>query len=552
MGFLQNDWIRYFDRTYQQIKDHVLTDLQYRVPEMTDHTESNTFVKAMSIWSAISEMLGYYIDNAAREAILDSCRLYSSGISHARRSDYRVKGKLAGVCTVQFTLNAVQTSVVNIPAGTLVKVNRTGVTCSTLNNVSIPIGQLSVTVEAQQFTPITGLNLAATSGAANNEIIVGTDVQDRSVTVSINNETWASVLTLGFSLPTDKHFIETVDKDYNQVIIFGDGVNGAIPAGGQIPIVGYNSTLGVLGTADVGDIDTIVSVLVIPAGASITVTNTTILVGGSDVETLDQIKSRVPKSNRTLDRAVTTQDYIDVAELAPGVEKAGLVFDCGKTINIYIVGIGGGLASPALIASTDLWFKSRKMATTFVNVLPAGEIRLKLAIRINALPQFRNADVYNTVMANLVAFGNYTNQAIRGEVNIGDIYQTVENSLGVKNSVLDVMTPIPYARPLDDNTEQLDWTRVIKPGSLTTKEWRIIFIDPSNYEVLLNNGYLGQYAVGQTVDHEEITFTINSDYTSGASWEFFTYPYYGTVILQEPSIPVIYAEDVELTVIGGL
>lgn len=63
---LENPWIGYTDRTFQQIKDNVLTKFQNLVPEITDHTESNTWVKGISIWAGVTEMLGYYIDNRAR------------------------------------------------------------------------------------------------------------------------------------------------------------------------------------------------------------------------------------------------------------------------------------------------------------------------------------------------------------------------------------------------------------------------------------------------------------------------------------------------------
>ncbi len=37
---LQNPWVGYFDRTYEQIRDAVLTLFQSQVPEITDHTET--------------------------------------------------------------------------------------------------------------------------------------------------------------------------------------------------------------------------------------------------------------------------------------------------------------------------------------------------------------------------------------------------------------------------------------------------------------------------------------------------------------------------------
>ena len=95
-----NTWVSYIDRTYQQIKDKVLTLLNSKVPEMTDNTEQNLFVKLLSIWSGIAEMLGYNIDQSARESHISSARLYQSMILLAEQYDYRVKAKLAASADV--------------------------------------------------------------------------------------------------------------------------------------------------------------------------------------------------------------------------------------------------------------------------------------------------------------------------------------------------------------------------------------------------------------------------------------------------------------------
>ena len=123
---LDNKWIRYIDRTYQQIKDRVLTDMQVLVPEITDHTESNPYVNMLSIWAGIAEMLGYYIDNAAREAHLSQARLYWSGVKIANAYDYRIHSHLASSADLTFRLNKMAVSDIQIPANTEVQ-NEAGV-----------------------------------------------------------------------------------------------------------------------------------------------------------------------------------------------------------------------------------------------------------------------------------------------------------------------------------------------------------------------------------------------------------------------------------------
>src|ERR1035437_8403246 len=122
MGFLTNKWARYWDRTYQQIKDSVLTRLGATVPEITDHTENNPYVVEIDIFAGTHEQLGYYVDNAGRESFIDGCRLYRSAVSAARLLAYKIIGNLAYCVNVVFTLNKTNATGIDItiPAGTVV------------------------------------------------------------------------------------------------------------------------------------------------------------------------------------------------------------------------------------------------------------------------------------------------------------------------------------------------------------------------------------------------------------------------------------------------
>jgi hypothetical protein len=41
-------------------------------------------------------------------------------------------------------------------------------------------------------------------------------------------------------------------------------------------------------------------------------------------------------------------------------------------------------------------------------------------------------------------------------------------------------------------------------------------------------------------------------YAANNQWEFYTYPYFGTVELAEPSLPVSIAGDITINATGGL
>ncbi|MCU0827176.1 MAG: putative baseplate assembly protein [Tabrizicola sp.] len=100
------------------------------------------------------------------------------------------------------------------------------------------------------------------------------------------------------------------------VVTFGDGVNGMVPvAGSRILANSYRVGGGALGNVAAGTITALKTAL--PQVES--VSNQRAATGGSDAETLDQAKLRAPSGLRSRDRAVTAEDFADLARTTPGV-----------------------------------------------------------------------------------------------------------------------------------------------------------------------------------------------------------------------------------------
>lgn len=550
---LTNTWIGYVQRTYQQIKTQVLQNMAARVPEITDHTEGDIFVKMVGIWGGMVEMLGYYVDNAAREAHISSCRLYPSAVKLAKIVDYRVKSKIAATADLLFTIDAPAPSTITIPIGTEVTTDD-GIRFFTTAVGTITIGNTTVTIPAEQAVVVTGAALGLSDGSIDQEILIPTPAVDNSATVLVNALAWTQKDTFGYSVTTSEHYVQTVNEDKESIVKFGDGINGLVPNAGDVLTANYKETEGDLGNVAEDTIINIVGSITLPVGVNeITCTNPSRAAGGSDVESLAQLKRRIPLATRTLMRAVTFQDYIDVTEIAAGVARAGVVFDCGKIVEVYIVPDGGGLASGSLISNTQAWMNERKMLTTRVTIKAAGEVRLELNIDVRVLPQHTNSVVSAAVIANLVAFVSYVEQVIGGTVQLSDIYQVVEGTTGVQYSQINIMTPVPYARPLYSTVAILNWSKIIQALSTTTVKWDIVMTSSTTFQLLKNNSFVGNFTVGVLVVQTEIQFTILAGtYAANDRWEFYTYPYFGTLVLQEPSIPVSLAGDITINATGGL
>lgn len=546
---LRNPWIRYVDRTYQQIKDRVLTQLGVLVPEMTDHSESNPFVKILSIYAGITEMLNYYIDNVAREAHLSVARLYRNMVLHAEAYDYQIHSKTATSVDVVFTMSGTALTNYIIPINT--ELASDGIVFYTTAEVTILAGSTTATVSAKQFEFVAESVLGLSVGGLNQIYAINPDIVDSSAIVRVAGIAWNRKETLAYSKATSTDFVQSVNMLGVPIIKFGDNFNGQAPTGGAEITIEHLVTTGQNIEAEA--LTTIVTSLSPPDALQIAVINLERSSGGNAaVETLEQMRNRIPKLVRTQQRAVTGQNYIDVCELKPGVQKAGLVFNCGKTVNLFIVPDGGGLASEILRQETVAYMNLFKMVTTEILVFSAGEVRIIYGIDLVVLPQYTRSVVVAAVKQKLLEFHAAENQSINGQVQLSDIYESIETTDGVSFSQINKMTPKPYARPLNETTPLLNWTRDILPASSTVVSWKILFIAVSTFEVYKNNNFVGIFAVGALVSQTEISFTINQNYVINDSWEFFSYRFFGSISLVEPSLPTTSLDDIVINATGGL
>lgn len=544
---LQNPWIGYIERTYQQAKAAVLLKIRGNAPEITDHSENEIFVKTVSIWCGLHEQLGAYVDFYGKQVFLSQTDLYRYAVMIARGFDYRIQGYVGASVTVRFTINAPAPSDITIPQGTIVR-TALGIEYVTQAPGTILTGGTTVDISVRQEKAMGPTVIGVSDGTPDQVFIIPGNVIDQTVQVTINAVVWETSETLAFSVAASNHFVQSINEDGDTIITFGDGVSGAIPTTGQDVNITYKVSEAESGNVAPSMINEIVSVLTLPPGITATVLNPERATGGSTYETLEQLKKRIPASNRTKNRAVSTQDYIDVAELATGVEKARVDYHCGKVVGVYIVPTGGGLAGPALIASAQIWMDTNKMITTKVTVYAAGEVGMYYDITVTALPNFINSEVDAAVRAALLAFHDSGNQEIAGSVQLSDIYFVIENTRGVRHSKINTMRTVPYARPTE-GASTLNWTRTVKSTSVATVQWVIQFISAGSFQLFKDGTYMGSFVTGSGLSFTEIDFTVNGAYTIGDSFEFYTY---GTVQLVEQSIPALDTGNLVTNTIGGV
>lgn len=564
---VSNPWVGYISRSYQQIKASLIQGLTSKAPEVTDHSESNILIIIISMFSGVAEMLNYYIDNVARETFILSARRYSSMVKLTRLLDYRVKA--ANPATVDITLEfsdpvPLQGSGMpyQLPAAIEVE-DSNGVKFVSLNTsaVDIPAGSTAITLPFIQQTTIINANLGTSDGSTVNQKYALPDgYVDKSISLVIAGSAYDLVETFAYSFPLSKHFIVEIDEDGVAYVVLGDNVNGLIPTASSQLVASYKLTSGASGNLAAQTITTLITSLTayLPGGTTAEVSNNNPSTGGAGYEGIEDIRRRAPLSIRTLYRAVTAKDYVDITLLHPGVSKAESNLACGKNIDIFIVPINGGVAQTGLLNAVLDYLQPYRMIGTFPTIRPAGVTNIVMELDVTL--KFRTDATIATLDVNnaLKNFFALSNQNINAAVYISVLEALLQAITSVEFLNITKLTTSPYARPVVNplligliTQPELAWTPTINPACSTSSTWIIsylydIVLYPAGKFLISRNGiYEGDVipAVTYNSPSGDMSMVFNppspTTYVNGQSWTFKTYPYNTDIQLNDFTVPAV-------------
>lgn len=547
-----NKWLGYVSRSYEQIKASLITNMQTYVPEVTDYSETNILVVMISQFSGIAEMLNYYIDNWARESYLETAQLYSSGYKLTRLTDYRTKSAIAATVDVTFTAklsnaNFPVTVGYTIPAGTIVSTQQ-GVKFITLEAAVFEVGDYAISVPAREGIAQTSIALGDTSGVAEQLVQILGNYSEGTMNLLVGADYWDLQDTLAFSSLLDKHYTTIVYSDGLPYIKFGGVFNGYLAPINEDIVGNYEVTIGSAGNDILASsINIIDTVLTLPLGSdALVVTNPLAPSGGANIEDLESIRVRAPLDTRTQQRAVTYQDFIDLALLVPGVKHAAVDYCCGSSADFYIAPNGGGIASTALLTSVEEYIKCRKIFTIGDDYYKAGITQIILVADVYGRYRFTPEAIYAKVETAIEAEFGYDNSEINRQIRISDIIGAIEILPEVDYLDNLIIYTVPYARPVDHDTE-LSWTRETKIGSTEIIKWKVIY-GATGVQIYKGEIYITTIPVGTLYLDDVIDFTILAGiYTEGFTWIFYTYPYNDDLEIDDFTVPTIDSTSLIIT-----
>lgn len=532
---ITQQWVGYLDRSYEQVKRSCLQELTNRAPEISDHSESNPLIIFLSMFAGIAEMLNLYVDAMAREMYLGTCRRYSSAVKISKLIDYNIHAKNPATVNLWFALyddtnapTVMTGSPLVIPTGTIVNSANGALPFVLLQDVRILPGIQNAYGPAAQYVQITNAILGTTDGSALQRIELPDDFGDGSLSLIINGENWKWSRSGGLMFFDSKAFITNVDEQGTAFFQFGDGINGKIPGSGFTIYGTYRSTQGTLGNLPPGQINQLQGTFTTPPGVVLRVSNPDYSSGGEDFETLFEIKNRAPRSIRTLERAVTYQDYVDLCYLVLGVGAAEVSFCCGKFVDVYIAPTSPGVSTIALLQAVRDYLNCKIMLTTQVSVNPAGIAKIWIKGTIYGKPLISSSAIYNEVVDKLDVTYGYSTIQINKKVDILDIISTIKSCVTVGRFDIEQIKIKPFPRPVEGNLNPLNVDIIQLPITDILVKYQIIWRSgPGQFDLYKNGTFLNQQAVGAPYNDGIIGFTLQAGtYTNNDKWELWAYPSY--------------------------
>lgn len=430
------------------------------------------FVEQMAY---IGDIMSFYQDAIANETFLLTATQRDSVVAIAQQLGYVPQVATPATGTVTFATSSTQTSPVVVPPYTqlITAFNTTldrAITFETTAAVTVPAagGTASVGViegATQGARAVVGYGASATDPGVSQVEDVGTSsgqpfqsyslsvgpVISASVRVFVETPIpsggtqvteWLYVDTWLKSGSNDLVFRLTVNNAGQATVFFGDGVNGAIPPAGLNIAVGYRTGGGSYGNLAANSLDDFASTI-----TGVTISSSSAMTGGADTETIASIRANAPRVFRTQDRAVSTEDYGDLALSVSGVASAYAVATTQTSVTVYCLGPGNVIPSQTTLDLVQKTLTQKSLGGVAITVLAGTTIPVNIGsnsdptqnVQLYVNPRFKRGQVqlaaYQAIQTLLSA--DFTTFAMR--FSVSNIYATLEAVPGVNSSLVPVM-----------------------------------------------------------------------------------------------------------------
>lgn len=297
----------------------------------TDLNATDPGIIILDYVHALVDMINYYQDHQALEAFITTAKERANIFRLAKQLSYEIRSAKGASVNVEFTSSLLYDKIIKIPKYTSVS-TLSGIPYLTSEDAYLLPGETRVSVPCTQGKlntltyEGTGISRLSNVERAMNQSIKLVDNNIDIDSVSIVDQVgrpWNPVDYIIFSTELDRVYQVELNPDDSITIKFGDGERGIVPQDTDTLTISYISTManeGRVGENEIRVIDT----PIYHEGLYIDfrVNNNQASVGGSKSQSSREIRELAPGAIKAQDRAVTLNDFENLAKLVDGVADA--------------------------------------------------------------------------------------------------------------------------------------------------------------------------------------------------------------------------------------
>jgi hypothetical protein len=484
--------VDYTSRDYAAIRDDLITLIPNFVPQWTSRDASDFGIVLLELFAYVGDLLNYYTDRAANEGFITTATQRQTILDLAKLLNYTPNGISPSTGTV--TLTNGTASAIAVLAGTLISA-----TNSTTNNSVIFQTDSDITIPARSGSVDGTGSVGITQGQTIYDETVGysdgspsqifklstpsviTEVGSTySIQVTVGSDDYSLVSNIVDYYSDSKVFYTVNDAEGYTYLAFGDGTHGVVPTINNTITVTYRVCDGSVGNIAAESINAVLNDINgnYPA---VTASNSAATSGGADAETTDEIRENAPKALRSLNRAVSLDDYANLALQVPGVAKASSIATAYTAVTIYVAASGGGALSDSLKGSILEYFNGKTLPGVTTTVIDYSPVYPDVRLTVYLEPQASSSRTAAAVKTALLELFNFSN------VNFNDKFTNIDVLMAVND-----VAGVAYAE-LNGLIKKTSVTDTAIPGSVATIYCNI------NEVIKINEDFINITTSGGTV-----------------------------------------------------
>lgn len=379
-----------------------------------DITESSTSATLIELFSYTNNLLMFYLQRTFEEHFVDTAQYWESLVRLAKLVNYKVRRPKGACGLVRITPRMSLKNNVEVTKGTRIYSN---------NNMVFYVAESVIFQKEDSYLDIKvrqgvkRTKIFSGTGKSFQKFIFGTEkTTDIDLVVEVNNNLLIQVDSIIASSINNCYELVT-EIDGGLSLNFGTPFVGGVPALNSSIKVTYYDVEGLL--SNIYSDDNWSTEL-----NDFIVTQISPLVGGDDMETVEELRRNIPAIFSTGARCISKDDFKSIVEAHPGVDKV-YVRDVKdnldipfKSISIYIKPVDGYILSEVLKEDITKIIKKRYIIGTdfSINSPLLREVQVLLRIKIkegfskNELVQKCNEQI-NKLYANL-DFGEWVHLSL--------------------------------------------------------------------------------------------------------------------------------------------